>query len=163
MRVFGGVWRDAVGANALVRERILAEEKGSLSANYSSRWPAMPNWTYRVALVLSWIASGIDLETEEGTGRGLIETPFAWQDRSSQTELECKDLMYLGPTSCGLINGTDVHSSPGLAADQPDHRGGDNQSTRKAHIVYDTMSTTERVGRGNRRFLKLSKLYLWRF
>lgn len=118
MRVFGGVWRDAVGANALVRERI------------------------RVALVLSWIASGIDLETEEGTGRGLIETPFA---------------------SCGLINGTDVHSSPGLAADQPDHRGGDHQSTRKDHIVYDTMSTTERVGRGNRRFLKLSKLYLWRF
>ena len=27
LRVFGGVWRDAVGANTLVRERILSEEK----------------------------------------------------------------------------------------------------------------------------------------
>lgn len=43
----------------------------------------MSDLTYRVALVLSWIASGINLETEEGTRRGLIETPFAWQGQSS--------------------------------------------------------------------------------
>lgn len=59
--------------------------------------------------------------------------------------------MYLRPTSCGGVNGTDVHGSPSLAADQPDHRGGDNQSTREDHIVYDSMSTVERERRDNRR------------
>lgn len=61
------------------------------------------------------------------------------------------------PTSCRRVDGTNVDGSPSLAANQPDHRGGDNQSTREDHIDYDNVSTVERGRRDNRKFLKLPK------